>query len=709
MPGKKHLSILTFCLILTILCFQVSLAQVKFTEDRGYNKWLQEHSMLYQAEKLVKQFAGNSNQWQHPYAVPQPEKVCKTASVWFTAYPASTITKPGESIVETLGNEKLWQAFHEIGIEAMHTGPLKRAGGVVGRKWTPSIDGGFDRISLSVDPLFGTDKQYIKMTKTAKENGAVIAGDIVPGHTGKGPDFRLALKKYRDYPGIFHIIEIKKEDWDLLPDIPEGKDTQNLQIDTVKKLKDKGYIVGKLRRVIFYEKGVKDTNWSATPVIKGVDGVNRRWVYLHYFKEGQPTLNWLDPSFTANKLIAGDVIKSLKVLDAKIIRLDANGFLGVEPVPGKFEAWSEGHPLSVIATTSIAMLIRKLGGFSFQELNLALEDMGEFTRYGPDLSYDFVTRPAFYHAVLMQDGEFLRMMHRQMKKYKIKPISLIHALQNHDEITHELVHFADHPDQLFVFYGKKVSGKEIRERILREAKSNAAGKKAPYNKLSGNGLCTTSAGYCAAAIGVKDINKITPEQKEKIKKAHLLLAMYNSMQPGVFALSGWDLVGAMPLPEEPIKHLLYDGDYRWVNRGAYDLMGFNPKATKSEAGLPKAMSLYGPIPEQLKDKNSFCSQLKDILKIRKQYKVHLSKQLSVPDVKNTQVVLMVHELPENKGIEVTALNFGQKPVTEEAKIPQIAGKSCIDLLNGKPAGKSETDGTYSFKLNPLEGKILLFK
>ena len=29
-----------------------------------------------------------------------------------------------------------------------------------------------------------------------------------------------------------------------------------------------------------------------------------------------------------------------------------------------------------------------------------------------------------------------------------------------------------------------------------------------------------------------------------IQRAHLLLAMYNAMQPGVFALSGWDLVGA---------------------------------------------------------------------------------------------------------------------------------------------------------------------
>ena len=51
----------------------------------------------------------------------------------------------------------------------------------------------------------------------------------------------------------------------------------------VDQLKDKHYIVGQLQRVIFFEPGIKDTDWSATGVITGVDGKRRRWVYLHYF------------------------------------------------------------------------------------------------------------------------------------------------------------------------------------------------------------------------------------------------------------------------------------------------------------------------------------------------------------------------------------------------------------------------------------------
>ena len=41
----------------------------------------------------------------------------------------------------------------------VHTGPVKQAGGLNGRRLTPSIDGHFDRISMEVDPEFGTEER----------------------------------------------------------------------------------------------------------------------------------------------------------------------------------------------------------------------------------------------------------------------------------------------------------------------------------------------------------------------------------------------------------------------------------------------------------------------------------------------------------------------------------------------------------------------
>src|SRR5262249_7357547 len=207
------------------------------------------------------------------------------------------------------------------------------------------------------------------------------------GHSGKGADFRLAERGYKDYPGIYHMVEIAEADWGLLPAVTAGKDSVNLKPDVVDQPPAKGYIVGQPPRPIFYEEGVKETDWSATDAVPGADGKRRRWVYLHYFKDGQPTFNWLDPSFAAQRLVIGDALHSIGTLGESMLRLDANGFLGIEAGEHGARAWSEGHPLSVTSNQLIAGMVRKLGGFTFQELNLTLEDIVAMSQAGPDLTY----------------------------------------------------------------------------------------------------------------------------------------------------------------------------------------------------------------------------------------------------------------------------------------------------------------------------------
>ena len=96
-----------------------------------------------------------------------------------------------------MADEDMWKAFAEIGIEAIHTGPVKRAGGLSGWEQTPSVDGHFDRISTQIDPAFGTEDEFRTMCGIANWYGGTIIDDIVPGHTGKGADFRLAEMKLR--------------------------------------------------------------------------------------------------------------------------------------------------------------------------------------------------------------------------------------------------------------------------------------------------------------------------------------------------------------------------------------------------------------------------------------------------------------------------------------------------------------------------------
>ena len=675
--------------------------------DNDHVNWLVQQSMLHAARQRARLYSGQGRLWQQPYAQTRPRDATALSSVWFTAYPASIVTRDGGTVLEALGDESLWQALSKIGIQGIHNGPLKKSGGLDGTQHTPTIDGNFDRISFDIDPQLGTEAQLQALTRMAAAHNAVIIDDVIPSHTGKGADFRLAEMAYEDYPGLYHMVEIREEDWPLLPDVAESDDAHNLSPLQVDALRDKHYIVGQLQRVIFFEPGVKETDWSATPVVLGVDGKPRRWVYLHYFKAGQPSLNWLDPSFAAQQMIIGDALHAIDVMGAKILRLDANGFLGVErKLDGT--AWSESHPLSITGNQLLGGAIRKAGGFSFQELNLTVDDIAAMSHGGADLSYDFITRPAYQHALLMGDTEFLRLMLRQMHSLGIDPGSLIHALQNHDELTLELVHFWTlHAHDSFQYQGQTFPGNSLREHIREQMYERLAGEQAPYNlKFVTNGVACTTASIITAALGIRDLAAITPADIQQVRQIHLLLVMYNAMQPGVFALSGWDLVGALPLAADSVAHLMGDGDTRWIHRGAYDLVDLNPEAELSAGQMPRAQSLYGSLNSQLQDPQSFASQLQKILAVRRAYDIAASRQILVPDVQNPGLLIMVHELPAGKGTQITALNFGATAITETLHLPDIAPGPVVDIINERVEGDLTAEGEFTITLDAYEGLAL---
>ena len=669
--------------------------------------WLVQQSMLHTAKQRARQYAGQGRLWQHPYALARPRSVTAFASVWLAVYPASIITAPGDSVLQTLGNERLWTALSALGVQGMHTGPMRRAGGLHGTEFTPTVDGHFDRISLEIDPLFGSEEQLVHLSRVAAAHNAVTVDDSIPSHTGKGADFRLAEMAHGDYPGLYHMVEIAEADWALLPAVPAGRDAANLSPAVVDALKDKHYIVGQLQRVIFFEPGVKETDWSVTGEITGVDGKVRRWVYLHYFKEGQPSLNWLDPTFGAQQLVTGEALHAIDVFGSRVLRLDANGFLGVER-RAVGNAWSESHPMSLTGNQLVAGMIRKAGGFSFQELNLTLDDIAAMSQGGADLSYDFITRPAYQHALLTGDVEFLRLMLQQMHAFGIDPASLIHALQNHDELTLELVHFWTlHANETYQFRGQSLPGSILREQIRAEMYEGLTGDHAPYNlKFVTNGVACTTVSIITAALGIRDLASIDDADIERIRRVHLLLLMFNAMQPGVVALSGWDLVGALPLEFQQVQELIAQGDTRWINRGAYDLVDLDPGAERSSQGLPRARRLYGSLEQQLQDPQSFASQARRMLAARHSHELAGARQIAIPDTRQPALLVMVHELPAGRGIQVTALNFGSQPLDEVIWLDGIEPGPVVDIIHERLLGELSADGALQVQLQGYEGLAL---
>jgi len=681
----------------------------------SYVEWLIRQSMLRDAEILARGVSGQPSMWRNPYARPDARRAIGTAAVWFTAYPISLITREGESYLSALGDEHLWEAFQKIGITAIHTGPVKRAGGITGWMETASVDGHFDRISTQIDPAFGSEDEFRQLCDVADIHGGSVIDDIVPGHTGKGADFRLAEMAHKDYPGIYHMVEIPEEDWHELPDVADGADSVNLDAATEAKLADLGYIIGQLQRVIFYSPGTKETNWSATAPVLGVDGKTRRWVYLHYFKQGQPSINWLDPSFAGMRLVIGDALHSLGDLGSSALRLDANGFLGVEKSAEGLPAWSEGHPLSEAANHLIAGMVRKVGGFSFQELNLTIEDIRDTGRVGADLSYDFINRPAYHHALAMADTEFLRLTLRTSLELGVPPVGLVHALQNHDELTYELVHWATlhHADE-YQFRDAEISGGELAETVRGDLLDKLTGDAADYNLVfTTNGIACTTASVIAATQGHTTLDAIEPEHIPDIQAAHLLLAKFNAWQPGVFALSAWDLLGMLPLQASSVRELIAGGDTRWAHRGSHDLMDVDPNATSSSSGMPRGRSLYGSLPDQLGSADSFASQLAAVLKTRADFAIDIATQVDIPDVAHPSMLVMVHRLDggdeqnEEAQLQVTVLNFGNETIEGTVRSTALLPRSTVvDATTGEDVGRVDDLQSFSVHLPPYAGLFL---
>ncbi|MFT7766756.1 maltose alpha-D-glucosyltransferase [Clavibacter tessellarius] len=680
----------------------------------SYVEWLRRQSMLGDADVLSRGLSGSPSMWSNPYARPDARRAIDTASVWFTAYPISLITKPGETYLSALGDPELWAIFQSIGIEAVHTGPVKLAGGITEWSQTASVDGHFDRISTQIDAAFGTEDEFRRLTEVADQHGGSVIDDIVPGHTGKGADFRLAEMGYKDFPGIYHMVEIPEEDWHLLPDVLPGRDAVNLDVAAEQALADQGYIIGRLQRVIFYAPGVKETNWSATAPVLGVDGRTRRWVYLHYFKQGQPSINWLDPTFAGMRMVIGDALHSLGDLGASALRLDANGFLGVEKsVEGP--AWSEGHPLSEAANHLIASMVRKVGGFSFQELNLTMEDIRDTGRVGADLSYDFINRPAYQHALATGDTEFLRLTLRTSLEVGVEPVTLVHALQNHDELTYELVHWAtEHCADVFPFRGDEMTGADLAETIRGDLLEELTGESADYNHVfTTNGIACTTASVIAAAQGFTTLDAIGDDDVAGIRAAHLLLAKFNAWQPGVFALSAWDLLGVLPLQASQVADLIEGGDTRWVHRGGHDLLDGAPEATGSASGMPRGRSLYGSLPAQVDDPESFASGLRSVLEVRERFDVAVGTQVDVPDVGHHGMLVMVHRLDNGDAagdarLQLTVLNFTGEPILATVRSEELPPRRTVrDATTGEEVGTVDDLSSFPVQLEPYAGLFLL--
>jgi maltose alpha-D-glucosyltransferase/alpha-amylase len=271
------------------------------------------------------------------------------------------------------------------------------------------------------------------------------------------------------------------------------------------------------------------------------------------------------------------------------------------------------------------------------------------------------------------------------------------------------MHFAaGHRDEIFELNGQELTGAQLAEQVQQTMRERLTGENAPYNAVfTTNGIACTSVSFIMAALGIRDPDGISPEEEAQILDVHILLSMYNALQPGVFALSGWDLAGITALDRKSVEELTAQGDTRWINRGAHDIMGTSPDAESSSSGMPRARSLYGSLPDQLKNPRSYARRLQQILAVREEHGIATGALLDVPDVSNRGLLVMVNQLGSGQ-LEATVLNFSDQDISGSIQSSHLPpGAAVHDLFTGDAVGQVDDLHSFFLELPAYQGTALL--
>jgi trehalose synthase len=251
-----------------------------------------------------------------------------------------------------------------------------------------------------------------------------------------------------------------------------------------------------------------------------------------------------------------------------------------------------------------------------------------------------------------------------------------------------------------------LTGCELGERVRADLNSGLTGPGKAYNRrFTQNGIaCTTSTVICAT-LGIDDLSHIAEVERDQIRDVHLLLAMFNALQPGVFALSGWDLSGMLTVDAVDVADLIADGDTRWLNRGAHDLRGVDEPAR--EGRMPAARSLYGTLPAQLADPASFASRLRRIIDIRREHSIATAVQVDIPQVSHRSELVMVHRLSEDE-LQLTVLNFSGERVSGSVRSEHLpAGATVTDMFTDEVVATVDDLHSFGLELEAYQGTSLL--
>ncbi len=658
--------------------------------DPGYIQYLERQSMLGSQVELARIVSGSQLAWQRQAAEPDPKGLLRLSNSWLHVHPLTVLPESKRSVFNQLASAALWQNLGKSGIRGLYVAPTGGAGAIwaYGRNATMS---GEDIIQYHFSETAGDDGEYRRMLTSANMNRGILGTDLVPASTGLGPDFFLATRNLRSFPGIYCMVEIPQNLWPELPPAPSQWRGEALSPAQLSSLAAKGILPGGIRQdgLAFGRRG----GWAVTGEIHGVDGLARRWAYRYDGSPDRPILNWEDPSSAARRVFSGSAIQQVGLLGNALVGLRLSALYGLEAAsPGT--APVPAYEPAIDAAHSLSREVRRYGGWTWLRDEAPLPVLRRILAGGPDFALDSVTSPGAEHAMLTGDATLLRTMLDEALRQGLDMRRLAHAMPGPDGISYALPHLAELGARHGVPSESRLTPQaalELRGRAqtamaaMAEKTQTETPKGKSIAPVKDETLYTTSAGLMAMALGAGSPDAVEKDMTPEIMKGHLLLAFFKALQPGLFVLSGQDLAGTLSLSWQSMVDAPQKWDVSLSSRGAYSLADSSVSVMVTGQGMARAKTVYPSFGVQTQDPASFISRMGRMLALRDRLNVAQGRLYGRFLTNNSGTVALAILLPSSSGAPaVAAPQSGVAAAPANARFLAASNGSGNEKQSSKP-------------------------
>lgn len=670
--------------------------------DPGYLHYLERQSLLANAGDMAKIVSGSDLAWRTPHDH-TPGKLMDFADTWLAVHPLTLLSDSRRPAFVSLNEYAMWPILRESGVKGLYVAPTNKAGSLWAYNRNSTVNTGEDVVQFAFSDAAGSDTHYKRFMNELIGHDILLGGDLIPAATGLGPDFFLATRNHREYPGVYCLIDLPRATWKELPTPASEWEGLPLEKNHVQSLQQQGVLPPSAysEDSLISQAGV----WAVTGEIRGIDGATRRWAYRSAKHPAFAVLNWEDPSNAAHRILSGSAVRQVGMLGQALVGLNFGAFQGLETAaPGSQSISNYSIEPALSAAHSMSREIRRYSGWSWiRNEDLPLAAVGEFLKAGVDYVLDSAYTPAAEHALLTGDAELLRFMTDELLRLRVDTSRLVHATPSQDGVSYDLAHL-----RVLASQGDAAAQTLYNDTLA--AMRTAAQTQTPVAPVHNNRLYTTGPGLAAMALGLQ-AHEVPEASIAEITRGHTLLLLFKAMQPGIFMPSGQDLAGVLPLAPSSMTAKPEDFFIPDTSRGTYALTGAGSMLMASALGMPRAKTIYPPASAQAQHEGSFLREIGAFVAQRTKAGIAKGVLIARPYTQGKGSIALLVKLPETEQYLLSVCNFGQNNVTETLNlkdIPQAAAAlGSLVSLAGDRGTVSAGGSTVSISLKGWQGTVLL--